>query len=98
MLDRLSEDIRNLVMHHLAASVLQCHLTRWHRLRHVVRRAWPLIRARMPRGVHALLVRHAAIRREWYTEPESWLYIREEDLRQLVVEAGNGAWGRALVL
>lgn len=98
LIHRLPTDLHPLILRHWAASVLQCHLVRWHRYRHVRRRSWAQLRGRLPRSVHALLVRHAGIRREWYCEPGSWLAHTDDDLHTVVAEVEAGWWGRALVV
>ena len=94
LLARLPDDLRALVRAHWAASVLQARLLRWHRLRHARRPAWLRLRARLPRPVRAELVRYAAVRHEWYREPESWLGLDDAVLRVLLAEARDGLWGR----
>lgn len=90
---RLPADLAELVVAHWAAGVLQAHLMRWHRYRHVRRRAWGRLRAQLPRPVHATLVRYARVRHEWHREPESWLDQPEEVLRTILDEAADGLWG-----
>ena len=100
VLHRLPADLQELVRQHWAASTIQAHLARWHRYRHVRRRSWPRLRARLPRTVHATLVRYAGIRQEWYREPGSWVCQTDDELHQtlhtIVEEARAGFWGRAL--
>lgn len=96
MIEALPDDLRPLVLQHWAAGVIQVHLVRWHRYRHVRRRSWARLRARMPRGVHATLVRYANIRREWYLEPGSWLMQPDEVLADIVAEVSSGVWGSGL--
>ena len=96
--DSLPGDLRELVVQHWAASVLQCQFARWHRYRHVRRLAWNRLRARLPRTIHALLLQYASVRREWYYEPESWLSHTECDLRIVVAEAQSGWWGVPLAV
>ena len=93
ILSRLPDDLVPIVLRQWAATVLQCHLSRWHRFRHVRRRLWSRLRASMPRSVHSLLLRHAAIRREWYYEPASWLSHDESDLKTILIEVEQGYWG-----
>ena len=95
MLARLPDDLQPLVWEHWAASVIQARALRWFRLGHVRHALWPRLRARLPRGVHAALVRHAAIRREWRLEPASWLAQSDADLRAIVAEAEAGAWNKS---
>lgn len=98
VLARLPCDLQALVLRHWAASVVQAHMLRWHRLRHVRRRAWGRLRARLPRSVHATLVRCANVRHEWYREPGSWLSQEDEVLVAILHEVRSGLWGRVVTV
>lgn len=96
ILARLPCDLQPLVLQHWAAGVIQVHMMRWHRYRHVRRRLWTRLRARMPRAVHATLLRCANVRHEWYREPASWLTQPDEVLVTILEEVKEGLWGRAI--
>ena len=98
VLSRLPDDLWPLVLQHWAATVLQVHLTRWHRYRHVRRRLWGRVRALLPRHVHAVLVRHAGVRHEWFREPSSWILQSDEDLRMILAEVNAGVWGKPVAV
>lgn len=89
----LPRDVQESVLQHWAAGVLQVHFMRWHRLKHVRHPLWRRLRARLPRAVHATLVHHAAVRREWSREPASWLMQSDDDLMKILSEINEGFWG-----
>ena len=86
LLPRLPRDLTRLVLQHWGASVLQAAFLRWHRLRHVRTPEWRELRARLPRAVHARLVRYHAVRREWRREPRSWIEQSDADLDAILSE------------
>ena len=87
-------DVALLVEAHAATTCLQRSVRRWF-LRHTRHRDWPVLRAHLHGlGEDAMrtLGRSRAVRREWTTEPESWLHVHEETVRVLVLEVQAGLW------
>jgi hypothetical protein len=93
--DALPDDVVALVLRHRAATTLQ---TAWRAttVRHARHPAWPRVRAHL-RGIGAwpALAPYAQVRREWRTEPESWLRTNERVARAIRDEAAAGMWGPA---
>ena len=78
---------------HRAAMTLQRSWLRFSLFGHARRTAWPNVRDHLRRlDVHAHLWQFACARREWRSEPHSWI-LTPTDASVICVEATEGLWG-----
>lgn len=92
-------DLVALVCKHAASVTLQRRWRWFWRYGHARRRArWERVRLHLRRvGAWPQLFPYAHVRREWRTEPESWLLVNGEDVEIIVAEARSAMWGGVLL-
>ena len=88
-------DLADLVYQHAASITLQRRWRWFWRYGHARRGArWVRVRTHLRRvGAWPQLLPYAHVRREWRTEPESWLLVDDADARIIAAEARNALWG-----
>lgn len=94
----LPMELQELIFDHLAAGRIQ-RCFRHHQMRHVNKREWSNLRRLLVRnGTRAeldVLTRNTLVRREWRSEPSSWIREVERMPRLVTVvsaEVVNGVW------
>ena len=93
--DRLPEDLQALILQHRAAITLQCAWFRWSRYHHAKKQSWLHVRNHMGLDLWRRAIPFALVRREWRTEPESWLSADAAVMHLIADEARMGLWGSA---
>ena len=92
----LPEDLAELVYQHGAVMCVQRAWRRYSRVSHARRVDWTTLRAYLIRnGMWRTLVRYPNVRREWRTEPSSWLRTTRAQMRAIAHEAEEDvtSWG-----
>ena len=90
----LPTDACTLVVHHMASTIIQLRWLAHTHFRHARQRIWPPVRVFLDAmGVYATLRHYSMVRREWRTEAESWLVVR--DAATIIEECRTGLWGYA---
>lgn len=93
-MDRLPEDLRDLIFRHRAALTIQRAWVRRILFAHARHPRWDSIRSHLKR-IHVWpgLARYTNVRREWRHEPESWCVSSLQDVMLIQTEAAAGLWG-----
>lgn len=90
-------DLAWLITRHAAAQIIQVHYRRHRLYGHARRASWVLVRAHIGTTCIRLLWPFSDVRREWRSEPESWLSPLDGDtLCAIIDEAYSGLWGARL--
>lgn len=88
----LPPEVWDLIHRHRAATLIQVRWLRYSLFGHVRKPSWNRVRCVLKeQGLWPTLTKYSMVRREWRTEPESWLYCDEGETIQR--EAIDGAWG-----
>ena len=94
MEERLPDDLVRLVWQHHSAMVVQQRWWRCTHYGHARRACWPEVRAHLRAvGAWPTLVAFPQVRREWRSEPLSWLQTDACMARVIRREAADGLWG-----
>ena len=90
--DVLPVEVRDLVLRHRAAMVVQRIWLRWSVTAHTRHPAWlRVLQHTFP--YYRQLAPYAMVRREWRTECESWLHTTETTFAFIAREVEEGLWG-----
>ena len=85
----LPDDLTEYILHHMATSKIQ-RATRRHFQRHVFHPNWKEVRSSVVNtvGVAGFYIFTCSewVRREWRTEPESWIIALDKDLHLILSE------------
>lgn len=94
MWDRLPSDVHDLILRHRAALLVQRRWLRHVHYAHARYPGWPVVRANLQSlGVWKTLFPYAHVRREWRSEPLSWLFVDDGVAACLRREVRMGLWG-----
>lgn len=94
--DALPMDVRALILDHRAACAVQQAWRRHAHFAHARHAAWEEVRLHLRAlGAWPELARYANARREWRSEPRSWLATDARFVREILQEARAGTWGTA---
>ena len=92
------DDIAYLIYYHFEAMTIQSHIRRWF-YKHVARKEWKYLRSLVTTHLSthqfSLLQQNANVRREWRTEPQSWIYMINHEtstLHLILKEINIGYW------
>lgn len=93
LLEYFPADIVQLILEHSAASKLQYKFRVW-QMRHVNLNSWPSLRCKLVANVSRkgfdTLTQNALVRREWRSEPYSW--IASVDIDAIIKEIEEKLW------
>lgn len=92
--DDLPEELRELILQHRAARTIQDRWWRHQHYGHARKLEWDAVRVHLDHiGAWPALAAFSHVRREWRSEPLSWLLMTERTSHIIRWEAHHGLWG-----